>query len=240
VIETIDVDSERTEVDAEVAVTAVVKDSETPIDQLKFEWKADAGSFSGEGASVKWRAPKDVATPADYTLTLSVIETYGAPDASGVRPQNTATATSPAIRVHDSPRELGDLSIRFLSDFADSSVPASTCVRDFTDSCRGKAEERADIEANRVNFDIISSSLTLRGVSVDPSGLSANMTVSCSFTSKIKQCPAGDSSCVVGSIGTARGDCLLTGKYEQRRWWLCDSHFLGRLSGAMTSFFGRR
>jgi hypothetical protein len=239
VIEAINLGSDHTEIDGEVAVTAVVRDSETPIDLLQFEWKAEAGTFSGDGASVKWRAPHDIATPADYILTLTVIETYGAPDAAGVRPQNVTTASSQSIRVHNSPKELGDLSIRFLSDFANSSIPAATCVRDFTDSCRGKAEELGDIEANRINFEIISSSLNLRSVSVDSNGLAANMTVACSFTSKIKQCPSGETTCVVGSIGTARGDCLLTGRYEQKRWWLCDSHFLGQLGGAMRAFFGR-
>jgi len=65
------------------------------------------------------------------------------------------------------------------------------------------------------------------------------MTVACSFTSKIKVCDPGDKACVVGDVGTARGDCLLTGKYENRRWWLCDSHFAGKLADSMRLFFGR-
>lgn len=238
-IEAIAVSAERTEVDNEITLTASVKDEETPVDQLKFAWKADAGTFSGEGASAKWRAPKDIKTPADYTITLTVTEAYGTPDSSGARPQNVATATAPVIRVHDSSKELGDLSLQFLTDFANSSIPASVCVRDFTDSCKGKADERVDIESNRVHFDVIGSSLSLRAVSVGSSGLNANMTVACSFTSKVRVCDAGDKSCVVGEVGTVRGDCLLTGKYEEKRWWLCDSHFLGRLAGPMRTFFGR-
>lgn len=239
VIDPIAVSAERTEVDNEIALTASVKDDETPVDQLKFEWKAEGGTFSGEGASVKWRAPRDIKTPADYTITLTVTEAYGTPDSSGARPQNVATATAPVIRVHDSPKELGDLSLRFLTDFANSSIPASVCVRDFTDSCKGKAEERVDIESNRVHFDVLGSSLTLRAVSVGASGLNANVTVACSFTSRIKVCDPADKSCVVGDVGTVRGDCLLTGKYEEKRWWLCDSHFLGRLVGPLRTFFGR-
>ena len=38
--------------------------------------------------------------------------------------------------------------------------------------------------------------------------------------------------------GFSPGDCILTGKYENRRWWLCDSHFAGKLLGSMRSFFG--
>jgi hypothetical protein len=239
VIDGITVAAERAEVDTEVALTAAVRDDETPIDQLTFAWKADAGTFSGEGASVKWRAPKDIKTPADYASRVTVTEAYGTPDSSGARPQNVAIATAPPIRVHNSPKELGDLSLQFLSDFANSSIPASVCVRDFTDSCKGKAEERSDIEANRIHFDILNYSLALRSVNVNPTGLTANITVSCTFNSKIKVCDPGDKACVVGDVGTAKGDCLLTGKYEERRWWLCDSHFVGRLANSLSRFFGQ-
>jgi hypothetical protein len=239
IVESITSSSERVEVDSEITLTANVKDQETPIDQLTFQWKASAGTFSGEGVSVKWRAPKDIKTPADFEISLTVTEAYGAPDTSGKRQQNVTTATGPSVRVHNSPKELGDMSIQFLSDFANSSISTSTCLRDFTDSCRGKADERNDIDSNRVHYEILSSSLALRSVNVASSGLSANMTVACSFTSKIKVCDPGDKACVVGDVGTARGDCLLTGKYENRRWWLCDSHFAGKLADSMRLFFGR-
>jgi hypothetical protein len=227
------------EVDSDITLTANVKDQETPIDQLTFQWKASAGTFSGEGASVKWRAPKDIKTPADFEISLTVTEAYGPPDASGKRQQNVTTATGPSVRVHNSPKELGDMSIQFLSDFANSSVSTSTCLRDFTDSCRGKADEHDDIDSNRIHYEILNASIALRSVNVASSGLSANMTVACSFTSKIKVCDPGDKTCVVGDVGTARGDCLLTGKYENRRWWLCDSHFAGKLADTMRLFFGR-
>jgi hypothetical protein len=239
VIESISASADRVEVDNEITVTAVVQDQETPLDELRFDWSADAGTFSGEGAVVKWRAPRDIKTPADYELRLKVTETYGSPSSAGVRPQNVTTGSVPVVRVHDSQKELGDLAMQFLNDFAQSGVPASTCVRDFSDSCRGKAEERGDIEANRLHFDILNSSLTLRSVSVSSSGLSANVVVACSFTSRIKACDPGDKACVVGDVGTARGDCILTGKYEERRWWLCDSHFIGRLAASLRAFFGR-
>ena len=85
-------------------------------------------TFTGEGASVKWRAPKGATTPADYAIRLTVTETYGAANAVGGSQQNIVNATSPVIRLHDSPKELGDLSMSFLGDFANSSVSPSTCV----------------------------------------------------------------------------------------------------------------
>lgn len=240
VIESISASSDRVEVDTEITLTAVVQDQETPVEQLKFEWKADAGTFSGEGAVVKWRAPKDIKTPADVDIRLTVTETYGSPNSAGVRAQNVTNGSLPGIRVHNSNKELEDLSIQFLTDFAHSNVAASTCVRDFSDSCRGKLEERDDIEANRTHFDIVNYSLTMKSVVVAPSGVSANMVVACSFTSRIKVCDPGDKACSVGDVGMARGDCILTGKYENRRWWLCDSHFIGRLTDSLRGFFGRQ
>lgn len=240
IIESISASSDRVEVDSEITLTAAVQDQETPIEQLKFEWKADAGTFSGDGAVVKWRAPKDIKTPADYEIRLTVTESYGSPNSAGVRPQNATNGSLQGIRVHNSNKELEDLSIQFLTDFAHSNVSASTCVRDFTDSCKGKADERGDIEANRVHFDILNYSLNMKSIVVASSGVSANMIVACSFTSRIKACDPGDKACVVGDVGTARGDCILTGKYENRRWWLCDSNFAGRLASSFRNFFGRQ
>lgn len=241
VIESIVASASRTEVETDVTLTATVRDAETPVPQLKFEWNADAGTFSGEGASVKWRAPKGTTTPADYTIRLTVTETYGTGNASGGAQQNIVNGTSPVIRLHDSPKELGVLGLDFLGDFANSSISPSACVRNFSDSCRGKADEKSDIESNREHFDIRDSSLRLQNVKVGTSGLTADVSVACSFTSRIIKCEAGSVGCVVGSVGTVSGDCTLTGVYEQQRWWLCDSHFksVGFAPSAFRSFFTR-
>jgi hypothetical protein len=241
VIERITADVDRTEVNTDVTLTASVKDEETAVDQLKFEWKADTGTFSGEGASVKWRAPADIPTPADFTITLTVTEAYGAPDSFGVRPQNVTTASAPPIRVHNSTKELGDMSLQFLSDFATSSTSTATCLRNFSDSCPGKAEEKRDIDNNREFLEILSSSLNLRNVTLGSSRSTARMSVACAFTSRIVKCPPpgpDSSACVVGSVESVRGDCTLTGVYEQKRWWLCDSHFNGTPTAAVRRLFG--
>ena len=233
-IETIVASASRTEVDTDVTLTATVRDSETPVSQLKFEWKADVGTITGEGASVKWRAPKGATTPSDQTIRLTVTETYGAGQ------QNVVTGTSPVIRLHDSQKELGDLSLAFLGDFANSSVSPLTCLRNFSDACAGKGAEKKDIESNREHFLITGSSLRLTSVRVRDTALSANMTVACSFTSRIIKCEPGSVGCVVGSVGTVAGDCLLTGVYEQQRWWLCDSSFSGAPVPGFRKFFSAR
>lgn len=58
------------DVGEEMTVTAIAKDSDTPLDQLTYEWTADTGRFSGTGAEVKWRAPA-TATTARLTLAVS-------------------------------------------------------------------------------------------------------------------------------------------------------------------------
>jgi hypothetical protein len=242
VIEGITIGAERAEVTDDVAVTATVRDTETAVTELQYAWSADGGTFSGEGASVKWRPPSDRATPAEYTMRLTVTETYGVADASGVRPKNVVTATSAAsVRVHNSPREVGELALGFLRDFATSAIPADLAVRDFSDSCRGKSEERSDIANNRTSYEIIASSLRPVNASVANSRLTGNARVACEFTSRVKACQPGRAGCVVGATEKVAGDCVLTTVYEQRRWWLCTSSFENGMNlPSARSFFGER
>lgn len=237
VIESISAARQRIEVDEEVALAATVRDAETPIEQLIFEWAADGGTFSGQGPSVSWRPAADAATPGDVVVRLTVREMYGTAPPGGQRPEHRVTATSPAIRVHNSPRELGDLAMRFLSDFANSSVSADACVREFSDSCRGKEQERSDIEDNRRYYEVLSSSLRLREVTVAGDRLTGSMRVNCGFTSRIKECHSGIPNCSVGGIESVDGDCLLSAVYEQNRWWLCNSNFAGARLGVMRGLF---
>ena len=237
-IQSVSVQKERTEVNEEISVTAVVTDAETPLDQLTYEWQADSGTFSGQGAAVRWRAPSPAATPVDYTLTLTVTELYGVADASGARPRHQVRATSPAVRVHNSQKELGDLGMRFLNDFANSSVPADVAVREFSDSCRGKREEQEQIADNRQNYQILSSQLRLKNASVASEVNRGNVVIACEFRSLVKQCPPGWPNCKVGNTEHVSGDCRLTSVYEQKRWWLCDSNFEGELLPSVRAFFG--
>ncbi len=49
VVESIVASATRAEVETDVTITATVRDAETPVAQLKYQWKADAGTFTGEG-----------------------------------------------------------------------------------------------------------------------------------------------------------------------------------------------
>jgi hypothetical protein len=240
VIESISLSSQRVEADTDVAVTAVVRDAETGVSQLTFNWSADIGAFSGSGASVTWRAPRGGTTPTEQTLRLTVVETYGTAPQGGTRPQHSVSAASPAVRVHDSPKELGELGLRFLSDFANSSVAPDAAVREFSDSCQGKRDERDDIEDNRRDYQVLSSRLDLSAARVTAPWSRGEMTVRCEFSSQIKNCPPGAGShCRVGAVERVEGNCNMTAVYEQQRWMLCESTFNGRLLPLVRNFFGR-
>ena len=240
VIDSVVATVQRAEVNTDVIFTATVRDAETPVDQLIFEWAADAGTFTGAGASISWRLPDTATTPADYVIRLTVREPYGTAPAGGQRPEHRVTANSNPVHVNNSPKELGDMAIRFLTDFANSSVSPDTCVRDFSNSCAEKAAEHSQIQDNRRDYEILSSSLRLREVVVNQDKTSGRVRVDCSFTSRVKACVAGTSvpGCVVGKTERVSGDCNITGIYEQGRWWLCESRFDGMLVPAMKGFFG--
>lgn len=240
VIDSVVASAQRVEAETDVTVTATVRDAETPVDQLRFAWAADVGTFTGTGAVVQWRVPRGTTTPAEHAVRLTVTEVYGTADASGTRPQHTVTGSSPLIRVHESPAELGALALRFLRDFGNSAVPADAAVREFSDSCPGKAAERTDIADNRRDFEILSSQLSLSSARVRRPFQDGEMTVRCAFSSRRRNCPAGSpASCRVGAIESVEGNCNMTAVYEAQRWQLCDSTFDGRLLPSMFNFFGR-
>jgi hypothetical protein len=221
----------------EVALRATVQDAETPVESLVYEWSADGGTFTGEGAAVTWRPPADAETPADFTIRLTVRERYGPPNAQS---EHVVTATSPPVRVHDSPTELREMSLRFLELFGDSDKSADECLVDFSDSCRGKESEREDIEDNREYYDIRSSSFDFDDLEIAEDRMSARMVVECEFRSRVRKCPPDQPACVVGSTEEVSGDCLLTAIYESQRWWLCDSSFDPDQAPVPLRFFGKR
>ena len=221
----------------------MVEDLETPVANLSYTWTASSGMFTGTGPEVTWTPGQDARTPEDYTLTLTVTErvTNGS-----ITVENTATGTA-TVRVHNSPKELAELALRFLEDFADSRVSPERCVAEFSDSCsRGKSSELGDIEDNRHDFEILDSTLRTRRVDVAPGGLTATVQTSCSFTSRvITTAPRAEGcevpgACPLNSVGTVEGTCRTTHVYEKGRWWLCESSFTGSatLSAFARAFLG--
>jgi hypothetical protein len=205
----------------EINVIATVHDPDTPIDQLQFQWTADLGTFSGSGASVTWRAPADAPTPRAVTLTLTVADNAG-----------SATSTT-TVSLHNSVKEVGDLSRWFLLDFSDSLNPAAFVVRNFSKSPRCEAERDAEftqIDDNRRLYKITSSSVGPATVNVwfasrpctyEPRNGDACAAIPASWNSV---CVTSDPACVAGK---ADGVDFVTAVYEQSEWKLCASYFQG-------------
>jgi len=242
-IKSITVSDTRVEAGTPVTLTAVVEDAETPVANLQFRWSAETGTFSSNKAVVTWTPGTDAKTPADYVVTLTVVETFTS--GSSVL-ENKATGTATA-HVNNSAKELAELSVRFLTDFANSSVPPAKCVSEFSDSCRGKKDEFNDIDDNRHDFLIVGATIRHTSLNIASSRTTATVHTFCSFTSRVittqpreEGCQNG--ACPLNSEGTATGDCWTTNVYENGRWWLCESHFTSKssLSPMMRAFFGMR
>jgi hypothetical protein len=225
----------RVEVDQDVEVVAEVEDAETPVDQLTYEWAATVGTFSGSGRTVHWRLPKGSAqTPVDVTISLTVVERYTeTQNGLVITREQRATGSAAPVRAHDSEAELSKISIEFLVFlFGNSSVSPGDCLVDFSDACRGKADELRDIEHNRRTFVILSAEATVASIWISADRNSAEVIAPCVFR---------DREIATGGEGTSRGDCFLTAVYERNRWWLCSSSFLnGSRQISMTEFFLQR
>ena len=170
-----------------------------PLAQLKYEWKADVGTFTGEGASVRWRAPKGATTPADQTIRLTVTETYG--DSGISRTSSTAPARSSGCTIRR--RSSGTCRWRSLATSPTRRSrrrPASGTSA----IVAGKGDEKGDIESNREHFVITGLVASADERQGPRQRHNADMSVACSFTSRIIKCEPGDVGCVVGSVGTVR------------------------------------
>ena len=212
---------QRIEADDQTSATAVVEDAETPVDQLTYDWSAApaSGTFTGIGRQVKWQAPRQQTTPALYTVTLTVTETY---TAGGQVKQNKASGSA-QIHYNDSGAEIRKISMRFLTElFPTYSVTPAEAVQDFTDSCKGKSDELSDITGNRKNFQIYSGVYTINSIDVHPDRLHADVTGICEF----HDIPTDPSNPNYGRKEKITGTCALTTVYENWRWYLCESHFL--------------
>jgi hypothetical protein len=229
-----------------VTVTAVVEDQETAPANLTYAWSAETGTFTGAGAIVTWSPSSDARTPADVILTLTVTERY----ASGATTAEHTVTSTLTVHVNNSPKELADLSLRFLGDFADSKVSPDKCVSEFSDTCAsGKADEHDDITRDRHDFLHLSSTLRHTGLSIAADRRTATVHTFCSFTSRVitnqpisNGCVNNPGSCPFNGVGTAEGDCWTTNVYEQGRWWLCASHYTpkGIATDFERAFFGIR
>jgi hypothetical protein len=220
--------------DESVTVSATVEDAETPVSQLTFTWSADTGSFSGAGPTVSWTAPHEFRTPGTATLTLVVTERYQTTDASGraVTAENQVRGTT-AVRLHNSPKEVGDLAVLFLEDFSKQIDPLLV-VRNFSLSCSGRGDELFDVEKDNRDF-------TMNSYSIGTPATTVGFTGRCPFRNV-----RGDACAFVpvewhstlkatGARTTAIGTDQVTAIYEDGQWRLCASDF-DQITGSAVRF----
>ncbi len=226
----------------QITITATVKDDETPIDQLAFQWTADNGTLTGSGPSVSWKAPDSGTTPFESTIHLTIVERYVTTDS--IIHENTVNQTT-TVNVHDSTKEVGDLAVQFLTDFSHSEIPPETVVRNFSDKCRGKAAELSDVKHNRncfvitdsfvgsptavINFDSVCTSFR-------PRAADACIGVPVRWVSTGKGC---QDELPAGATGVSEGTDWVTAVYQGPKWYLCDSDFEGSATTTATSTMRR-
>ena len=202
-----------------VNVTATVTDAETPLNQLTYEWSSSVGgTFGGNATTTTWTAPASLtgATPVNATLTLTVTERVDATR------NNRVTATS-IVDLHNSPKEVGDLAVLFLEDFS-KQLSADVVMRNFTATCPEAAEERAQVEANNAQNQVLS-------YRIDPANTTVPFTGTCPFRNV-----RGDACAQVpvswtarnkstGAVGTNSGIDQVTAVLEGGQWKLCASDY---------------
>jgi polyisoprenoid-binding protein YceI len=220
-----------------VDVTATVTDAETAVEQLTYQWTATAGTFGGTGRQVTWTAPDSAATPSSVTITLRVIETYG----SSLSHQVTSTQT---VALHDSSKEVGDMAVRFLTEFSKPQTNQDwrDVMRDF-DLQGGTCEDAREIENERGDVERHYENFFMHDYSIGAPNVSIAFDQGCAVPGRgVKP---GDACASVGVAwdstgpdgrGSAVGTDYLSAAYStsSARWFLCSSDFLP------TTTFGHR
>ena len=224
-----------------IEVSAAVRDPETPVEEMTYQWSATAGKFDGSGRSVTWTAP-DAGTGL-VTITLKLTENYGYPGQSKIY-KHEVTSTV-VVRVHDSTREIGDMAFRFLDEFShpQTNKDWQSIMRDFKGSaCPQPVEadnERGDVISHYTNYFMNTYNISTPSVNV-------NFASACPFRGRLGDaCVAvqvyWDSTNIQTNLRVPTiGIDHLAAVYanDESRWWLCSSDFQPTNTTA-NSFYSR-
>ena len=217
-----------------VAVSAKVHDDETGADQLQYSWTATTGTFSGTGANVTWTAPSSVSGPADVTITLKVTEKYGTNQQFEHSVESVAK-----LSLHDSVKEVGDMSRQFLLDFSDTTIKdADRIMRNFGGP--GTCPRPSEVTDEREQVITHYTFYRMLNYRVDQASVTTNFGGICPTVHGGK---AGDACAYVpvmwDSIDTRTnrreqnfGVDQIAASYSPKdaRWFLCSSDYDGHLS----------
>jgi hypothetical protein len=218
-----------------LTLTATVRDTETAVEQLQFNWSASVGgTFTGTGSRVQWKAPAD-APPGRATLTLEVVERYGQ------NLENRVTKSA-EIDLRNAAKEVGDMARQFLTDFSNTSLRDwREVMKNFSETAcpdpREVQAEQRDVENHYTNF-------TMHDYTIGAASVTLNFGGSCLAS-------AGD-ACVAVPVtwdstdkrtnkrAVTTGIDHLAAVYStaSSRWWLCSSRFQST-SSLGHSFYSR-
>jgi hypothetical protein len=211
-----------------IDVRATVRDTETSVDELVYQWTASAGTFSGTGRNTTWTAPSSATTPATVTLTLKVVENYGHPGQARIYSQEvTSTAT---IALHDSAKEVGEMAVRFLTEFSKPQTNRDwrDVMRDFN---RARCPDSGEYDAERVSVEEHIAKFVMHTYQVGAAS------VRIAFGTRCEENVAGDACAAVpvfwdstgpNGRGSTRGTDYLAAVFAPAddRWWLCSSRYV--------------
>jgi hypothetical protein len=212
-----------------VAVIATVTDTTTPINQLAYAWTASTGAITGTTSSATWVAPSTLATsPTTVTIQLTVTETFTENSIT----HRQSTSSTVAVFVHDSNKELLDMSEDFLRLFSQQ-APYDAVLHNFVQSCygaHGYDDEKSDILHNQATFTQLPSWVLTR---LPP--VTLNFGGSCALPGRGPV--LGDACARVhahwdvlpkagGPVEHSDGVDQLTAMLDNNQWRLCDSSFV--------------
>lgn len=213
-----------------IDVSATVRDAETPVDQLVYQWSATAGTFNGTGRTVTWTAPASATTPGTVTITLKVIETYGQP--GGPQTFSHEVSGTQTIALHDSADEVEEYAFRFLNEFSQPQTNKDwqNVMRDFKASA---CPQPSLVESEQEDVVRHYTFFTMHAYSIQAASTRIGFGGGCSFRDR-----PGD-ACVSlpvvwdstdsrdGTRTTAHGLNHVAAAYStaDSRWWLCSSDF---------------
>ena len=229
-----------------IEASAQVRDDETPVAQLQFQWSATNGTFTGNGASVTWNPDPSAQTPVDVTITLRVVERYGHP--GGALNWEHVVSRTATTRLHHSVREVGDMSFRFLTEFSkpQSNKDWQDIMRDFKGSA---CPDPREVEMEKEDVIRHYTFFTMHEYRIDPDTVTVNFGGTCSYPPPGKR---GDACVAVRvywdstnlSTGVRRatsGIDHLSAAYSAAdgRWWLCSSYLQGTSTGGHSFYLSR-
>jgi hypothetical protein len=223
-----------------IDVSATVRDPETPVDELTYQWTATLGTFNGTGRTVTWTAPDTIDNSTVVTLTLKVIENFGHPGQAKIFSHDTTSTVT--VVLHDSTKEVGDMSVRFLTEFSKPQTNKDwrDVMRDFKrEVCPVPSEyddERRSVEDHIANYVMNSYSIGSAGVVVSFGGMCPfNLPGDACSSARVMWSSTGPKG------GTTRGTNHLSAVYSStdQRWWLCSSRYAEDTTFGPTFYSGR-